>query len=305
MSNVIITSYKNPDLDGVGCLYAYSELLNKTGGEYFAQVSQTPHHEAQWVLDYLGVKIPSLSVTNEDNVILVDTSNPEAIDESINLENVVEIIDHRKFNSAREFPNAKTQIELVGAAATLIAEKFKKLKLTPSKESCFLLYGAIVSNTLNFKAGVTTQRDRDMAKWLIEKGNIPSDFAHQMLLAKSDLTRKPMKEVILSDLSRTLKTKTKEIAIAQLEIIGVEELFKNRFEEIVEALKDIKKELTADIIFLSAIDLEAGINGFVYTTEKEKEYLIKNLGAKEKDNYLVRPGVILRKEIMPILMEKS
>jgi nanoRNase/pAp phosphatase (c-di-AMP/oligoRNAs hydrolase) len=58
------------------------------------------------------------------------------------------VIDHRKFHHADEFINAKQNIELVGSASTLIAEKFSQNSITPSREVAVCLYAAIVSNTI-------------------------------------------------------------------------------------------------------------------------------------------------------------
>lgn len=300
---MIITSYENPDLDGVACIVAYSEFLNSKGSNARSFITGVPHPEAEWALRQTKVKIPTLNSETDDEVVIVDVSTPVALSNFINIEKVIEVIDHRKISRAEEFPNAKKQIELVGAAATLIAEKFFYKKLKPRKSTAMLLYGAIASNTLNFKANVVTSRDLKMAKWLRTIGEISNDFTHDMFLAKSNFGKRSMKEVILADLSRSTKIGDKEIAIAQLEIIGVKNLFASRHQEIYDALVEIKKDLKADMIFLSAVDLESGFNGFVYTNEDEKNLIMSTLGAREEGNYLIRDGVILRKEIQPILAE--
>lgn len=45
-----------------------------------------------------------------------------------------------------------------------------------SKESATLVYGAIISNTLNFKGSVTTDRDKIAAEWLNKVAKLPEDF---------------------------------------------------------------------------------------------------------------------------------
>jgi inorganic pyrophosphatase/exopolyphosphatase len=127
-----------------------------------------PQEEAGFIIKKLDVKIANADESDLgfEKIILVDTSGPQWISKKINLEKVVEIIDHRQVENTSEFPNAKVQIELVGSCATLITEKFMTAKIIPSEKSATLLYCAIISNTINFKNKVTTDRDRKVAVWL-------------------------------------------------------------------------------------------------------------------------------------------
>ena len=122
---ILVTSYKNPDLDGVACTYAYTEFLYATCKDVLGAISGSPHMEAQFVLDKFN--IPSLENAEKiinaiEQIILVDTSDIKSLSDQIQSHKVIEIIDHRKVNEANKFPNAKIQIDLVGAASTLIAE---------------------------------------------------------------------------------------------------------------------------------------------------------------------------------------
>jgi manganese-dependent inorganic pyrophosphatase len=100
-----------------------------------------------------------------------------------------------------KFPNAKVQIELVGSASSLVAERFIKNNIEISKESAILLCGAIVSNTLNFKGGVTTERDREAFEYLNKIAQLPSNFSKELFKSKSDLSGSKLKERILGDLA--------------------------------------------------------------------------------------------------------
>jgi len=187
---LLVTSYKNPDLDGTACAFSYAEFLRKSGKDVVAAVFGKPHREAQFVLNKFN--IPALEnaekvVNNVDGIIIVDASDLRGLSDRIQPEKVVEIIDHRKIHEANKFPNAKAQIELVGSAATLIAEKFYKNKTTISQESAALLFSAIVSNTINFQANVTTERDHKMADWLKTKFSLPKIIFMRCFLINRNL----------------------------------------------------------------------------------------------------------------------
>ncbi|HLD88902.1 MAG TPA: DHH family phosphoesterase, partial [Candidatus Nanoarchaeia archaeon] len=185
---VLVTSYVNPDLDGIASSYAYAELLRKTGINAVAGIFGKPHTEAEFVFSKIDVKLMKGDklIKACDGVVLVDVSSAHNMSKKINPKKVVEIIDHRE-QKARDFPNAKMQIERVGACATLIAEKFYDKKIKISKESALFLYSAIVSNTINFKGRVTTKRDKNLAEWLKQFFEMPKNHVYEMFKYKSKI----------------------------------------------------------------------------------------------------------------------
>jgi manganese-dependent inorganic pyrophosphatase len=268
----IVTTYNNPDLDGAACAFAYAEFLNKNGKNVKCVIFGTPIREVEFVLDKFN--IPKLGdVKNMDNlgeVIIVDVSELLGLPDKIEPRNVVEIIDHRKIHEAHKFPNAKAQIELVGSAATLIAEKFYNNNMVISKESAALLFSAIVSNTINFKANVTTSRDYNMANWLKDKFSLPKGYIHEMFADKSEF-KKPLKETIINDFA-IFNFNNSYLGIGQLEIINVDSFIKQNLEEIKKILNELKKEKPLDLIFLTCVDLEKGYNKFVVIEQKTMNF---------------------------------
>mgnify|MGYP003965002921 CR=1 FL=1 len=160
-----VTSYSNPDLDGFSCAYAYAEFLNMTETEAKPVIFGKPRREVQFVVSKFNIDVPSDDFDIKLDVALVDASDVRGVLEKLDLEKVIEVIDHREVHESEGFKKAKLQIELVGSAATLITEKFVEAKLEPSREAAVLLYSAIISNTINFKNNVTTERDIDAANW--------------------------------------------------------------------------------------------------------------------------------------------
>lgn len=310
--NYIVTPYHWPDTDGIACAVAVSEYILRTQGiKAIAMISQTPQIETQWVMNKLGVTLPQIiDVPKKTRVIVVDTSDPDDLPPVITRRSVTAIIDHRKYHRAEEFPKAKVQIEEVGAAATLVAEKFYQKALIPELNTAILLYAGIASNTINFKASSTTDRDRQIAQWL--KGLVDhtynlgesylDQFTQEMFEAKSNFKGQPMKKPIEDDLSSRLQ----EIAgvptaVAQFEIIGVRELFRQRGAEIIEALEQIRQERGAGRIFMSAIDLNEGRNIFLFLNEADLELLAKVINLQYDGEFYVSDSVITRKELITAL----
>lgn len=292
----LVTSYVNPDLDGYACMYAYAELLQAE-----ARVAGKPHPEAAWVAKQLNAPLNALrSVSGYSAFILVDTAEPTAIDLDIPRQHVTEVIDHRQLHNAAAFRNAKIDIQLVGAAATLIAERMQRARHTPSRQAAGLLHAAIVSNTLNFQGNVTTQRDKDAAAWLQQYSKLTKKFLRDMFLAKSDLKGRKLRATMEGD-AAVFVHNGKTIAYAQLEVIGAEGLVRSRLGEIESILGRMKEKEGAVYTFLSIIDLEKAQNIFV--TIDSKILLETVLGLRFKGAVARRKGLLMRKEVRPMLKE--
>lgn len=305
MKQILITCYVNPDLDGIAGAIAYCEFLQKTGRGSVVGIIGEPHDEARYILDRYNFSYPQ-SIINADNfneVILVDASDLNGLEGNIAPEKVIEIIDHRKINEASKFPNAKIQIELVGSAATLIAEKFIENNVSISKESATLLCGAIISNTLNFKGSVTTERDKKAVEYLNKVALLSDNFWKELFLAKSDLAGDKLKKRIEGDFA-WFTLADKKVGIAQIEIMGAEKLVKERGVEIVNILEQIKLDMNLDYIFQNTIELELGNNYFISSDIKTQSLLEKVLGIKFNDFVASRSNLIMRKQIVPLLKEE-
>ena len=303
-STPFVTGYTNPDLDATACAVAYAEYLTQSGQEAVAALFGTPHREAQFVLTYFQIAQPLNAekvIDESTEVILVDASDTRGISEKINPTQVIELIDHRKVHEAELFPRAKVQIELVGSAATLIAEKFASSNFEISPGSAALLYSAIISNTVHFQASVTTERDKNMAAWLATKVTIPDGYIKQMFTAKSQF-HKPLKQVIKDDFA-TFCFGSCSLGVAQLEIVEVGQLLATRREEIDEVLTHIQAEQGLDHIFLTAIDLEKATNTFVVVDAGTQELLERSLQVVFHDRAAQRPGILMRKTIVPLIKD--
>jgi manganese-dependent inorganic pyrophosphatase len=305
MNTALVTAYVNPDLDGVAGAIGYAEFLNKTGFVCEAGFIGQIHDEVKYIIDRFGFSFPKLIANTDDyeQICLVDASDLNGLGGKILPEKVIDIIDHRQIHEANKFPNAKVQIELVGAAATLVAEKFIQNNLKISKESATLIFSAIVSNTLNFKGTVTTDRDKKAAAWVNQTANLTDSFWKDLFTAKSDLSGEKLLERVKGDFAHFIFG-NKKIGIAQIEMIGAKKLVESRGEEIIKILKQIKTELKLDFIFQNTIELEETKNFFITDDASTKIMLEKILNLKFLGDIAERPNLIMRKQIVPLIKEE-
>ena len=302
MSPALLTSYVNPDLDGVASAIAYGELLRKAGRDVRVGFIGKPQREAEYLLSRLGIKEPEIIENTDgfDSVVLLDASDLNDLEGRIDPGKVTEIIDHRAVNETDKFPNAAADIELVGATATLIAEKFMHGPTAISKESATLLYGAIISNTLNFQGSMTTGRDRRAAAWLNESAGLSGDFWHELFVAKSDLAGNKLAERIDSDFAWFVMS-GKKIGIAEIELMGADKLLHERTDEIVRILNHMKEELGLDMIFQNTIELDEAASFLVASDAETQELLARVFKAEFIGSVARLKQPLMRKQIVPPL----
>lgn len=306
MSKILVTAKISPDLDGVACAYAYAKLLNfvDQNNEYIAGIYGEPQIEAKYLLDRFSIKEgliynPEIEFAK---FILVDASDIKGMPECLRAQDVLEVIDHREVHQAQElFPNAKVQIEKVGAAATLIFEKFKEKNITLDLPTAILLLGAIYSNTLNFQSNIVKQRDKNAVEFLKNDYGveIPQNLIEEMFLYKTEYLETNLEEAIISD----FKDFENGLSIAQLEGFNLVNLVDNKLEEIKNILSKLKAKYNLKYIFLTCADIKNNHNIFVVIDEKTKLLLSKSMGLSFDDRGIATNNkLILRKQIMPLLI---
>lgn len=296
----ITTSYTNPDLDGVACAVAMAELLQQQGREVRAAIFGQPSLEAKWFLDTFAIPTPPDGrplLTAGVDVILLDASNP--LDLAFSVDIVVEIVDHRQAHQADAFPNARNvQIELVGSCATLVAERMRAADVEPIRNTARLLSGAIASNTVNFRAPVTTDRDRAAFAWLATIAALPVSFIDDMFTAKSDLSGDRLREALVGDYT-VKKFGGHRIIGFQIEANGIVDLYQTRRAEIEVIMRRSCTDEQCEYASCNGIDLSKE-ETHVMVIDPESQHLFERaLGVTFHGGIATLDGLIGRKMMTP------
>ncbi len=161
---VVVTSGKKyMDIDAYAGCIAYAKLLNLKGIKAKAISTAKLNESITPSLKKLIPKLDEYKPNEEDEYIIIDVSNKNYFDAFVREEKIIEIIDHHLGyeeywkNKLKE----KARIEFIGSVATIIVELYEKEDLMAqiSKDLAILLMSAILDNTLNLKAKISTQRD--------------------------------------------------------------------------------------------------------------------------------------------------
>ena len=289
---VLVTPKITPDIDGVSCALAYAHLL---GDKAQGILTGNPQSEVQYFITQHGIAVP----TRPDDLngpwtkfILVDASSMKDMPKVVKADQVVEIIDHREANPETEFPHAQVQNDLIGAAATIVVERFIQATKNPTPNHAKLLYGAIFHNTLDLLASNTDPRDKVAIKFLEENYSL----SHQIVADMFAYSTRSIFTDICKALVEDFKTYDPYV-FCQLIIWGGD--LKSHEEEIRSTLQELKQESNSKWSILSAVDLEKKQNIF-YTKSPEAKAVLKQVfGFSFDGNWATLSQVLLRKQIYP------
>lgn len=291
---VVTTGQPFTDIDALACTIAYTALLNLRDKNADAVLPGPLNKSVTPEIISWGLKFSKKPSTKNAKYILVDISDPKYFASFVNEKGVVEIFDHRPVfeNYWKEKLGKYAHIEMVGACATLIWEEYKKRKLVNniSTTSAKLLVTAIISNTLNFKAGVTTERDKVAFRQLLKITNFPKNWVEKYFEdQEKEAMRNPI-EAIKND-SKGLGY---DFKIGQLE-------FWDSKKFVYKYLKKIEKVLTSsgnEKWFFTSPSISEGKNYLFTKNEDIKKLLEDKIDAKFDGHIGVTKKLLLRKEIL-------
>lgn len=297
---VVTSGSKYMDIDAYACSIAYAQLLNLLGINAKAVSTANLNNSITKSLRNLNTKLDNYQIKEDDKYVVVDVSNPDFFDKFVKQENIIKVIDHHvgfeQYWNDKIMDNAN--IEFIGAAATLVFEEYEKNNMQDKMniDVAKLLMAAILDNTLNFTATVTSNRDKRAYKKM------------QEIVGCKDFDKLYFNECQLQieeNLEDTIKndTKTEKVSenlprvFAQLTVWNKDFLLVNIYK-IKQILGDIDDEWMLNIICLQ------DKRSYIIADNKNMQVKLQYLLESQFDN-LIMPleSVMLRKEI--IRKEKS
>lgn len=299
----VVTSYINPDIDGISSMYAYAEYLRKKGfnAEYYYEGKA--RKEVQIILEIYNIDLKNISkVEHDDEVILVDTNGLNDLPNAVNEKQVKEVIDHHRMTDWLAKQNdVKVQIELIGAAATLVAERFKNDNVDISRESAILLYNGIISNTMNLKISMTSEKDIEMAEWLKKKfPEITDEITREIFIKKSEIIDRLREEMEVEFKDEFI---TISWSMGQIEIANVNEFLEKYEKNIRDVLKTVKNENEVDFISVNCMDIINGYTIIVAENEATANIITDAINVKFENLKAKISKLVSRKGIIKVIRE--
>lgn len=295
MGKYIVTSYEHPDLDGISSMYAYSEYLNKTGKSSRYYVRENIKTEPHIVCDMFGIELDSVDEIEKDaNIVLVDTNNPKMVP-FVNENKIVEIIDHHKLRF--DLPEYITyEIEEIGAAATLVGDRFRKNNIPISRNSAILLYYGIMSNSFALKSSNTSQKDIEVAKWLEEQCKEISKKKIEEIFRAKSVFKSSLKNEVEAEIP--LECGDIRMTVGQLEIVDAEKFIADNKKELMEVCNYLIDRFKYDCLIINIIDTIGGYSILFSPNENTDKFIRDKFGYEIKNNIYKNSKLVQRKEII-------
>jgi inorganic pyrophosphatase/exopolyphosphatase len=298
MGKIVVTAgERNTDIDALACAISYADLLRSEERDAISVFpgafnKSITNKIRSWQMDYL-----TTCPKNVSGFVIVDMSNYNYFAEFVDKDKVLRIFDHHYgFKDYWEKKIGKNAvIEYVGSCATLIWETYKRNPVTKiSQVNANLLAVAIVSNTLNFNASITNERDKNAFNQLKAYTTLDDNWIKRYFEDQTKMVYEKPYEEIKNDTNLYNLSSLGEIVIGQIELWNSGDFVTKYKKEIEEALLSLGNKNW----FMTAPSISEGKN-YLFTKSKDiKEVLENKIGAEFEGDIGVTGKLWLRKEIL-------
>lgn len=301
-----VFGHLSPDTDATGSALIWAWYLNThTTMEATAYVLGNLNSETQFVLNHWSMATPELleTVSAEDEVVIVDTNNPQELFANINDTQIKTIIDHHKLVGGIEtgVPIEITMRPLASTASVIYDLLATHTQDLP-RDIAGILLSCVLSDTLEFRSPTTTPHDKDIAEKLATYLGIDiHEYAHMMFEAKSDISSFTDSGLVKLD-SKKFDVGGKNIRVSVIETTSPATVLARK-EGIITAIREIVAEETDvdDVLFFIVDIFKEEATVFTYN-DLTKQIVEKSFGVSVQADTEVLPGIVSRKkQILPAL----
>lgn len=298
--HIIVTSgWSFSDIDAVVCALLYADLLKWEGKSAEAVlpgiINNTLTQEIRSWLPPITVE-PTKPATS---YVVVDVSELNQIAKFVELDLVTEVYDHHFGRELfwSKLIKQRAIIEPVGACATLVWEQIKRRGYSShlNQTQARLLYSAIISNSMNLTARITSDRDRQAAAELKMLAGLDDDWIPRYYRDQERaLLRDPIATIKADTKDQWLPELNQNIVIGQIEMWDGANYIRNHAKEIELALTSFGNPDW----FMTIPSINRVKNYLLVSNDSVKQLLQTAIGAKFRGNRGQTSQMYMRKEIL-------
>src|SRR5918997_1803362 len=263
------------------------------------------HYRAAIAVDRNNIPLGLVSRTDlvhpePRRVLLVDHAEIGQSVKGVERARGVEILDHHHIGDIETNTPIPATFDPVGSTATLIVERFKASGLRPEEPTAKMLLAALLSDTVIFNSPTTTDRDREVARYLEEMlGLNAREFGMEMFEASSDVSDLSAEEIIGRDQKEYALGDAGAMSISQIETVGAGLL--ERKSEMLDALERLRQRNGYLFAVLMVTDIVEGGTDLLCVGDCDPVERVFDKQAS--DNVINLPGVMSRKkQVAPKLL---
>jgi manganese-dependent inorganic pyrophosphatase len=262
------------------------------------------HYRAAIAVDHNKVPLGVVSRTDLLNpkprrVLLVDHAEIGQSVKGVEKAQVVEILDHHHVGDIETTTPIPAVFDPVGSTATLIVERFKASGLRPERSTATMLLAAVLSDTVVLNSPTTTDRDREVVRYLEEMLDVDAEaFGMEMFEASSDVSDVSAEEIVNRD-AKEYGTTSGKMSVSQVETVGTGLL--ERKDDLLEALEDLRAKNGYIFSALMVTDIIEG--GTELLCAGDCAPVERAFDERTEDGVIDLPGVMSRKkQVAPKLL---
>lgn len=269
-----------------------------------AETIKDVHYGAVIAVDHdepVGVVSRSDLVRPEPRkVILVDHAEQAQTVPGIDEAEIVEILDHHHIGSIETRVPVRATFDPVGSTATLVIERFRQSDMQPSTAAATVLLGAVLSDTVILNSPTTTDRDREVVRYLEQLLDVDAtEFGREMFEAGSDVSEAAAEDLVMRD-AKEYQVGNGTIAIAQVETVGA--ALADRTDELLDALTKARDRNGHMVSALMVTDILA--KGTTLLVAGDRAGVARAFGSTAEDGVIDLPNVMSRKkQVAPVLLD--
>ena len=291
-----IFGHQNPDTDTVTSALVLAHIETALGNDVEAVMLGEFGDETAYALEYFGVGAPRIIERVEDGaqVMLVDHNEFQQSVDNIENAEILKVYDHHRISNFQTESPLYFRAEPVGCTATVLYKVFLESELDIPKSMAGLLLSAIVSDTLLFKSPTTTSEDEVVGRKLAEIAEVDVDvYGLEMLKAGASTVDKTAAELINGD-AKTFEMNNKNVRIAQVNVVDVDEVFERRaeLEEAINAEIDAENYDLFTLVVTNILKSDSK----VLALGKDHKAVEAAFDVTLDDNTAILEGVVSRKK---------
>tara|TARA_B100000508_G_scaffold128936_1_gene115064 strand:+ start:72 stop:992 length:921 start_codon:yes stop_codon:yes gene_type:complete len=301
-----VFGHQSPDTDATGSAIVWAWYLTEhTGKQAAPYVLGELNKETQFMLSHWSVETPELleNLREGDEVVVVDTNNPQELFDNINEANITQIIDHHKLVGGIETAGpVDITMRPLASTASVIYDLMGETVETLPKHIAGILLTCILSDTLEFRSPTTTPHDKDIAEKLAKQVGVNIEsYAAEMFSAKSDISDFTDSGLVKLD-SKKYSVGETNFRVSVIETTDSSVVLERKtglvkaMDEIIAAENDVDEVL---FFVIDIIKEEATV--FTHN-DRVKGIIEKSFDVTVETDTEVLPGVVSRKkQILPNL----
>ncbi len=263
------------------------------------------HYRAAVAVDENWVPIGVVTRTDLLNpkprrVLLVDHAEVGQSVKGVEKAEVVEILDHHHVGDIETTSPIPATFDPVGSTATLIVERFNASGLRIEESTAMMLLAAVLSDTVILNSPTTTDRDREVVKYLEEMLDLDADeFGTEMFETSSDVSGLSAEEIVTRDAKEYGTSSGDKVSVSQIETVGTGLL--ERKDELLEALEKLQDE--NDYLFSALMVTDITEGGTQLLCVGDCSPVHQAFEARAQNGVIDLPGVMSRKkQVAPPLL---